>query len=316
MSESTTTWGTVTAISPLRVKLDGDAAAPAFTPASLVDPLLLAVSDRVRLELYDGRMLIIGRSGGDPIAAALAAISLRDNPIGTYQARGDAVESGSWKLANGQQLVKADFPLAWAFYGTRFGAAPGSTFPLPLIPPGGSPVQARADVSVGTVTVVTATDVFTCNVAHGLVVGDLVYVNGGTLPTGMTALQVYAVKSVPSATTFTLSSTTDPNGTLLNLTAAGSGTRTLYNTTLKLDRIGGEQNHTQRREEVGDHVHGNDTRDYDFGSNPGGGGGLAALGAVSTTYRSNTWSTNANAAAMPMNNLPPFVAAHWFVRVA
>ena len=57
-------WATVTAVSPLRVKLDGDTTALAFTPDSLVDPAALSVDDRVRCELSERRVIIVGRSGG------------------------------------------------------------------------------------------------------------------------------------------------------------------------------------------------------------------------------------------------------------
>lgn len=57
-------WGTVTAVSPLRVRLDGDTSALPFTPDSLVDPLSLLVNDRVRCEVAVRRALIVGAAGG------------------------------------------------------------------------------------------------------------------------------------------------------------------------------------------------------------------------------------------------------------
>lgn len=58
------TWGTVTAINPLRIQLDGDTVALPITPDSLVDPLTLAVADRVRVEMSVRRAVIVGRSQG------------------------------------------------------------------------------------------------------------------------------------------------------------------------------------------------------------------------------------------------------------
>lgn len=62
------TWGTVTAVSPLRVQLDGDPAALPLVPGSLVDPVTLTVGNRVRCELTDSRrVVVVGVSGGpDP----------------------------------------------------------------------------------------------------------------------------------------------------------------------------------------------------------------------------------------------------------
>lgn len=58
------TWAAVTALSPLRIKLDGDSTALPFTPESLVDPRVLTVADRVRVELTANRVIVVGISGG------------------------------------------------------------------------------------------------------------------------------------------------------------------------------------------------------------------------------------------------------------
>jgi len=58
-------WATVTAIAPtLAIELDGDTAALALVPESLIDPLQLAVNDRVRVELSLRKCVIHGRSAG------------------------------------------------------------------------------------------------------------------------------------------------------------------------------------------------------------------------------------------------------------
>lgn len=56
------TWGTITALAPLRIQLDGDAAQLPITPDSLVDPLTLAVSDRVRVERSLKRVIVHGKA--------------------------------------------------------------------------------------------------------------------------------------------------------------------------------------------------------------------------------------------------------------
>lgn len=63
-------WATVTALAPLRVKLDGDSAALPFTPDSLAG--VLAVNDRVRVALSTNddpafrgcRVVVLGKPGG------------------------------------------------------------------------------------------------------------------------------------------------------------------------------------------------------------------------------------------------------------
>lgn len=64
-------WGTVTAVAPLRVRFDGDATALPFEPESLIDPLQLTISTRVRCEVTSRRVLIVGALGGDPRIAPL-----------------------------------------------------------------------------------------------------------------------------------------------------------------------------------------------------------------------------------------------------
>lgn len=69
-------WATVTDDSPLRIRLDGDTDALPYTPDALVDPAALAVDDRVRCELADRRVVIVGKSGGDPtLAAAISTLT-------------------------------------------------------------------------------------------------------------------------------------------------------------------------------------------------------------------------------------------------
>lgn len=63
MIDSTFTWATVTQLSPLRIRLAGDAAALLLTPQTLIDPAALAVGARVRVELTaDQRITIHGRT--------------------------------------------------------------------------------------------------------------------------------------------------------------------------------------------------------------------------------------------------------------
>ena len=60
-------WGTVTAISPVRVQLDGpDTTAIPVTLDALVDSGSLAVDDRVRVELAGSKRIVHGRLGGVP----------------------------------------------------------------------------------------------------------------------------------------------------------------------------------------------------------------------------------------------------------
>lgn len=79
---------------------------------------------------------------------------------------------------------------------------------------------------LGAVTVTLASPgVFTLT-AHGLIIGDLVYLTTtGALPTGLAANTIYYVASTPTADTFTLSATS--GGSAINTSGSQSGTHTL-----------------------------------------------------------------------------------------
>lgn len=78
------------------------------------------------------------------------------------------------------------------------------------------------DFTLGTVTFTDAGDLVTVSAAHGLSVGDAVMFGAITSTTGISANATYYVKTVPSATTLTLSTT--PGGSTLALTTDGSAT--------------------------------------------------------------------------------------------
>ena len=133
------TWGTVTSVSPLRVQLDGDSSALPFTPDSLIDPLVLAVDDRVRCELSERRIVIHGRSGGDGVT-----------PAGSEMMFAGSTAPAGWLLEDGASYLRADYPALFAVIGTTYGAANGSSFNVPdmrgRVPVGRDSGQAEFDV--------------------------------------------------------------------------------------------------------------------------------------------------------------------------
>ncbi len=81
------------------------------------------------------------------------------------------------------------------------------------------------------VTVTTANPAVVTWASHGLVVGNTVaFTSTGTLPTGMAAGTIYYVVTVPSADTFTFSTTL--GGGAVATTVAGTGTYTAGNMTV------------------------------------------------------------------------------------
>ncbi len=189
-------WATVTAISPLAIRMDGDTVALALVPESLVDPLSLSVGSRVRVELTLRKVVIHGAAGG--------ASSL---PAGTIAQFAGFVAPTGYLLCQGQSLVRATYP---TLYSALFA-------------------------SMGTVTVtIAAPGVFT-KATHGLQIGDSVYLTTtGALPTGIAANVNYYVATVPTTSTFTLTASLTRTvngrtvGTAITTSGSQSGVHSLY----------------------------------------------------------------------------------------
>lgn len=62
MTAFATRWGTITSISPLRVRLDGEASAQTATPSDLVGNL--SIGDKVYVGMINGATVLLGRKGG------------------------------------------------------------------------------------------------------------------------------------------------------------------------------------------------------------------------------------------------------------
>jgi microcystin-dependent protein len=122
-------WGTVTGVSPLRVRLDGDTSAVPVTPDSLVDPLTLAVNDRVRVELSNNRLIVHGVHSGESLI-----------PSGSMMDFAGAAEPSGWLLCDGRSLLRSEYAGLFATLGTVYGANDSTHFNLP---------DKRGRVSVG-----------------------------------------------------------------------------------------------------------------------------------------------------------------------
>ena len=66
-------WATVVSVNPLSVRRDGETAPLGVSPFSLVDTSLLAVGDRVWIQLVDRRALILGVGGGSRLPYKIAS---------------------------------------------------------------------------------------------------------------------------------------------------------------------------------------------------------------------------------------------------
>lgn len=113
-------WGTITALTPLAVKLDGDSAALSLIPDTLVDPTTLWVGARVRVELSLRRVVIHGvNNGADGFGS------------GDIVATARSTARTGWLMCQGQSLLRVDYPSLFAAIGTTYGAADSTHFNVP-----------------------------------------------------------------------------------------------------------------------------------------------------------------------------------------
>lgn len=113
-------WATVTGVNPLAIRLDGDSAALALIPESIVDPLTLGIGTRVRVELSLRKCVIHGAANGgsEGLSGEVKMIAMAAAPTG-------------WLLCRGQSLLRTAYPRLFAAVGTTFGAADSTHFNVP-----------------------------------------------------------------------------------------------------------------------------------------------------------------------------------------
>lgn len=116
-------WGTVTAVSPFRVRLDGDTAELPFSSDSLVTAQSLVIADRVRVELSGTRVIVHGRNGGDGdlLTGISGDITSLDSRVGDVEAavtlletRPQGVIPSSVVVGSGSASVAADGTVTFA----------------------------------------------------------------------------------------------------------------------------------------------------------------------------------------------------------
>ncbi|QKN87782.1 minor tail protein [Microbacterium phage Nebulous] len=124
-------WATVTRVSPLAIRLDGDTDPLAMVPDSLVPTLLLAVGDRVRVELTQRKVVIHGKANGAGYTrtALLPKGYLYRNSIGNTQLIFDGVLSaGTYRWGclyqpNGARTVTVQWDGdTWVIIGQTYDA--------------------------------------------------------------------------------------------------------------------------------------------------------------------------------------------------
>jgi len=131
---STFRWATITDLSPLRVRLDGESVELPITPECLVHPSVLTEGARVWVQLFGSRLLIHGvHQGGTIVPIVTVDIG------GVILWSGGIIPSSDWLWCDGAAVSRTTYAQLWAICYTVYGAGDGSTtFNVPNFAPLGS----------------------------------------------------------------------------------------------------------------------------------------------------------------------------------
>jgi len=233
--------------------------------------------------------------------------------IGPLPFSGSNLPEGRWLWCDGAEIAIASYPALYAVLGTTWGAltngsgVAGSThFRLPS-------ANGRTAIGDGTgsvsesftnAAITTGTDAITvASNAKKWITGMLVTftTNGGTAPTTSAASQldnndtVYIVRIDSTTIKFASSLANAQNGTVIDITAAGSGTFTITHTlaTRTLGELLGEENHAMSSSELLAHTHTDNYMTSTTGYFSGGTNQGYNIGPAGTTTTGSTGSNNA-----------------------
>jgi microcystin-dependent protein len=131
------TWGTIAAVSPLRLLLDGDTEPLPIAPELLVPQASLALGDRVRCELAERRVIVHGRAGGAGAGHTFPVGVIIDWPS-------ESPTPGYALDCDGRAVSRTVYSSLFGTIGTDYGSGDGSTtFNVPDLRMASLPTSAR-----------------------------------------------------------------------------------------------------------------------------------------------------------------------------
>lgn len=122
---STFNWATVTDDSPLTIRFDGQSDNLGITPDTLVDPASLAVNDRVWVQQWGKRVLILGVAAGTSAAATGAELLVTSKTSPTTFSGGTNIVWGAADVNEDTLWVRDGTNVYWTcqeagVYGIKF----------------------------------------------------------------------------------------------------------------------------------------------------------------------------------------------------
>lgn len=243
-------------------------------------------------------------------------------PTGSVVPFAGASAPNHWLMCDGAAVSRTDYSRLFDLIGTTYGDGDGSsTFNVPDL-------RSRVAIGAGqgvftldfaSTDVNVATDEITVPDNTSLQTGaKLQLTTTGALPTGLALATDYYVIRVSNTVIKLASSLSNAvNGTVINITAQGSGTNTatVSYTNHSLGAVGGEETHALTESELASHDHGKLPNGYSGGTvaNPGQYLGIQWRDPAGTGVTGGP-STNKAGGNSAHNNLPPFLGLNHIIK--
>lgn len=236
-------------------------------------------------------------------------------PTGAILPYGGSSAPSNFLLCDGTAVSRSTYATLFGIVSTSFGAGDGSTtFNLPDLRssvPLGKGQKTRTMTFAGDTAVDPSTDEITVTSNNWLITGQAVALTGAGLPTGLSATTYYVIRS--SATVIKLASSlaNAQNGTVVDITADGSGTCTFTQTLTDrtLGTTGGEETHAMSSTELLAHTH-------SFSGVVGQSSNSSSVPAYSSaggnTKQNETFASNGGNAGMNIMN--PYVVVNYIIK--
>lgn len=251
----------------------------------------------------------------DPAAlpAIMAGLGIAAHEIGDYSWSARASKTG-WLLCQAQEVSRSTYAALFEEIGVTYGPGDGSTtFNLP-------DGRGRALIGSGSglmLELVTAANVDAANNWFAVASNTDKWMTGmkvrvsttGVLPTGLVAAtDYYVIRDTTATIKFATTLANALAGTVIDITAAGSGTHTVTHTltTRAVGDKGGEEMHGLTTNELAAHSH------TAYNASTGAGGSQITVASSGGTFASNNSTAPAGGSSLH-NNMQPFIAANLFI---
>lgn len=237
-------------------------------------------------------------------------------PTGGILPYGGSSAPTNYLLCDGTAVSRSTYSTLFGVISTSYGVGNGTTtFNVPDLRssmPLGSGQRTRTMTFNGASAVDPTTDEITVSSNLWMITGQAVALTGSSLPTGLSATTYYIVRMSATVIKLATSVANANAGTVVDITADGSGTCTLTQTLTSrtIGDTGGEETHALTDAEMPSHTH---TQNY----GDGGGSGSTTVVDIDTNdtvVTTSSAATNTAGSDSPHNILPVFTVVNYIIK--